>query len=128
MTPKTTTTAPENPSPQEEEDTGYHSIRYHCPACNFAFDIGGFLPADKLPQEPILLCPKCQGPALRVTAEQSRMLQEFSEVWDQAGKLAADRMKEAGLLKTDKNGKTVPNWNHPWMKSSAGTAGNPHAD
>ena len=111
MTPKTTTTTPETP-----ETTSYHSIRYHCPACNFAFDIGGFVPADKLPQEPILLCPKCQGPALRVTAEQSRMLQEFSEVWDQAGKLVADRMKEAGLLKTDKNGKPVLNMNHPWIK------------
>ena len=37
------------------------------------------VPADKLPQEPILLCPKCQGPALRVTAEESRIFQEFSE-------------------------------------------------
>ena len=115
MTPKTTTTtAPETPAPRE--DTGYHSIRYHCPACNFAFDIGGFVPADKLPQEPIFLCPKCQGPALRVTPEQSRMLQEFSEVWKQASKLAADRMKEAGIFKTDKNGKPVLNKNHPWIK------------
>ena len=47
MTSKITTTTPKTPAPRE--DAGYHSIRYHCLACTFVFDIGGFVPADKLP-------------------------------------------------------------------------------
>ncbi|MDU9376450.1 hypothetical protein McpSp1_10680 [Methanocorpusculaceae archaeon Sp1] len=83
----------------DDTDSEYHHISYHCADCGMVFDIGGWVPEEKLPTEPILLCPKCSGPALRTDADQSLMLGKFIELRTRATELLFTRMHEAGLLR-----------------------------
>ena len=57
-------------------DRTYHLTGYCCPLCGTAFAFGDWAEGPAPNHPPILICPSCDGPTLRTTAEEQTAITE----------------------------------------------------